>query len=280
MLASTFRHLEGIGAIGERRLWDSGCLSWDALEADMRAARDGARRSKALRGIEASREALDRGDAAFFLRGLRGAAAARVYPDFRSRIGYVDIETTGLSAWAEITTIALYGAGALRLYVRGRNLEAFVDDVRRFDVLATYNGARFDLPFLRRAFGDVLPAGHIDLCPLLRGLGYRGGLKRCERLLGIQRQVPGDLDGYWAVEAWYRHVHGDPDALTLLLRYNAQDVLSLEQLLNIAWSRSMDGHPKPCEQPLAVQPDLSRIDADTLFFDNQLPPTYCRRPSA
>jgi len=121
----------------------------------------------------------------------------------------------------------------------------------------------------------VLPAGHIDLCPLLRGWGYRGGLKRCEQLLGVRRQVSEDLDGCWAVEAWYRHRAGDTAALPLLLKYNAQDTLSLEHLLTWAYNRSMEGHPKAHLLTVPVQPDLALVAADTLFFDNRTSTAYC-----
>lgn len=274
MLTNTFCHLNGIARAGEQYLWRSGILCWDDLERGAGEVFGERKRDKVLRSLEASRTALERGNAGFFLRDLRGAEASRLLPHFRAKIGYVDIETTGLSAWSQITTIALYGNGVARLYARDRNLGDFVGDVSRFDVLVTYNGARFDLPFLRAAFGDVLPAGHIDLCPLLRGLGYRGGLKRCEQLLGVRRQMSEDMDGWWAVDAWYRHRAGDPDALSLLLRYNAQDTLSLERLLTWAYNRSMEGHPKSHPLSVPVQPDLALVVADTLFFDNRISTTY------
>lgn len=275
MLTHTFCHLNGITRAGEQKLWRDGIVCWDDLERGAGEVFGKRRRDTVRRSLEASRTALERGDAGFFLRDLRGAEASRLLPDFQAKIGYVDIETTGLSAWAQITTIALYGNGVARLYVRDRNLDDFVRDVRQFDVLVTYNGARFDLPFLRAAFGDVLPAGHIDLCPLLRGCGYRGGLKRCEQLLDVRRQVSEDLDGYWAVEAWYRHRAGDTGALPLLLKYNAQDTLSLEHLLTWAYNRSMEGHPKAPPFTVPVQPDLALVAADTLFFDNRISTTYC-----
>jgi uncharacterized protein len=275
MLNRTFCHLHGIAQAGERRLWETGLLCWDDLDGEAGARLGARRRESVRRSLEHSRAALAAGDARFFLDGLRGPAAARLLPDFRDRIGYVDIETTGLSAWSDITTIALYGDGVLRLYVRGHNLEDFASDVRRFDVLVTYNGTRFDLPFLRRAFGDVLPAGHIDLCPVLRSLGYTGGLKRCERQLGVKRQVPVDLDGCWAVAAWYRHRTGNRDALVELLRYNAQDALSLEQLLVYVYNKSMDGHPRSTPMIDCPQPNISSIDNTLLFFDNPISATYC-----
>ena len=275
MLTNTFCHLHGITRAGEQKLWRAGILCWADLERGAGEVFGKRKQDKLLRLLEASKTALERGDAGYFLRDLRGAEASRLLPHFQSKIGYVDIETTGLAAWSQITTIALYGDGVARLYVRGRNLDDFARDVRRFGVLVTYNGARFDLPFLRAAFGDILPPAHIDLCPLLRSLGYRGGLKRCEQMLGVRRQVPEDLDGWWAVQTWHRHRAGDTEALPLLLRYNAQDTLSLEHLLTWAYNRSMEGHPHVNPLSVQVQPNLALIKADTLFFDNRIATTYC-----
>src|SRR3972149_2982460 len=76
--------------------------------------------------------------------------------------------------------------GRERSYVKGVNLEDLPRALERPKVLVTFNGARFDLPFLRRAFPRMrLDQIHVDLLHPLRRLGYRGGLKAIARQGGI-----------------------------------------------------------------------------------------------
>jgi uncharacterized protein YprB with RNaseH-like and TPR domain len=77
---------------------------------------------------------------------------------------------------------------------------------------------------------------HLDLRFILARLGYRGGLKRIESLFGITRapEVAG-FDGFDAVLLWERFQRGDLTALELLLKYNQEDVLNLEVLMEQAF---------------------------------------------
>ncbi len=61
----------------------------------------------------------------------------------------------------------------------------FAADLGKYKVLITYNGSCFDLPFIRNYFGIAVDHVHIDLRYLLSSLGYRGGLKGCEKSLGL-----------------------------------------------------------------------------------------------
>jgi len=107
-------------------------------------------------------------------------------------------------------------------------------------LVVTKGGTRFDLPVLWTNFPDwQLPPLHIDLCPLLRKLGYKGGLKGVERQLGISRSPERDgLNGWDAVRS-NRTIVGlkHERALKLLLRYNREDVEHLRPLLSFAYER-------------------------------------------
>ncbi len=98
--------------------------------------------------------------------------------------------------------------------------------------LYTYNGARFDLVFLRSKIGLELEPSivHEDLMYTCWRQGLYGGLKSVERCLGIERTIK-DVSGLQAVALWWRYVRQhDEDALKRLLRYNAEDVLNLKVL--------------------------------------------------
>ena len=60
-----------------------------------------------------------------------------------------------------------------------------------------------------------------------------GGLKKVEKQLGIERQLP-DIGGYDAVRLWWRYVNdSDATALATLIRYNREDVVNLKILKEI-----------------------------------------------
>ena len=201
MLRHTFCHLPGIAAATEQRLWSAGLTTWDHALVGEGARKTPGRRLPADDLRESVRRH-DLGDAAWFDARLPTAQAWRLFGDFREKCAYLDIETTGMEANDVVTTIALYDGRTVRTYVRGRNLDAFVADVRAYRLLVTYNGKSFDLPFLRRCLGCTLDHAHIDLRYALAGLGVRGGLKSCERQLGVTRPGLEGVDGFMAVLLW------------------------------------------------------------------------------
>jgi uncharacterized protein YprB with RNaseH-like and TPR domain len=106
-------------------------------------------------------------------------------------------------------------------------------------LLITFNGCRFDLPFIAGFFPNLrFRQAHIDLLHVARRLGYRGGLKRIEPLFGIFRDSEiREMSGYAAVVLWHEHLRGSPDALPTLLKYNEADVVNLKTIMETAWER-------------------------------------------
>ena len=99
--------------------------------------------------------------------------------------------------------------------------------------LYTYNGSRFDLPFIHSRLGINLAKvfTHIDLMYQCWRKNLYGGLKSVERQLGIERRLVG-IDGYEAVKLWWRYVDSfDLDALNTLLEYNREDVMHRKIIL-------------------------------------------------
>ena len=193
MLTNTFMHIQGIGIKTEQTLWNTGMTDWDLISSTSGLWVSTRLKWRLTTGIEESIKHLGENDPAYFSKRLPGNQCWRLFQEFRSSMAYVDIETTGLDRdYNEITTIALYDGHSIRTYVQGDNLSQFVDDIREYRTIVTCNGRCFDAPFIERYFNMKLPHAHIDLRFILFSLGFRGGLKGCEKQLGMDR---GDLDG-------------------------------------------------------------------------------------
>jgi len=236
MLRQTFCHIPGIGLATERRLWSAGIRSWDDVDSAGPPVLSPRRRDTLRAATEESETRLRAGDARYFARHLPPGERWRLFGHFRDRVAFVDIETTGLSRDGDdITTIALFDGQQVRTYVRGQTIDDFVSDIEQYAVIVTFNGACFDLPFIRRKWRIALDHPHIDLRFLLRRVGMRGGLKSCERQCGIERGDLDGVDGYAAVLLWREYeCTGDEAVLETLLAYNAMDTVTLEQLMVMA----------------------------------------------
>jgi uncharacterized protein YprB with RNaseH-like and TPR domain len=151
---------------------------------------------------------------------------------------YLDIETTGLSAfYCDITVVGIYlcNTNSTRfIQMVGREITAdgILEALEGVDIIYTYNGRRFDLPFIRAALGIDLQEifDHRDLMYDCWRCRLRGGFKAVERQLGIERKLK-EVDGREAVRLWWRYVDSfDLEALDRLLEYNREDVVNLKAL--------------------------------------------------
>jgi uncharacterized protein YprB with RNaseH-like and TPR domain len=151
---------------------------------------------------------------------------------------YLDIETTGLSFDMNfITVIGIYMCND----TNDRFVQLFGKQVTRDNLLNalgdvpkiyTYNGKRFDLPFIDKHLCIDLETkyAHHDLLFDCWKHNLRGGFKAVERQLEIPRKLP-NIDGAKAVMLWWRYInHQDLYALDLLLEYNKEDVVNLKKL--------------------------------------------------
>ncbi len=222
MLQQTFIHIPGIGKETERELWKHGIRSWDdADKFEKRFGAVGARLNQKLDDyIPRSREAVRSKDAAFFERLSTMGEAWRVFPEFADECVYLDIETTGLSSVFDmVTMVGLYDGRKYKVFVEGDNLQELPAQLQNYSVAVTFNGAGFDLRFLKLAFPNLkLPPIHIDLRWVTRKLGMKGGLKSVEEKLGLKR----------AEEAQ-------------LIQYNTEDVVHLKAIMEIAYDRLSKG---------------------------------------
>lgn len=267
MLEQTFCHIPGIGVKTELELWAVGIYGWDAVAGHPALP---PRRAAALtQHASESLARLAQRDAAFFCERLPANQHWRLFPHFRDNAAYLDIETTGLNApYDHITTIALYDGQTIRHYVHGDNLPDFITDVRAYELLVTFNGKCFDIPFIESYFGTRLPTPHIDLRYVLSSLGYRGGLKQIERVLGFDRGELAEVDGFFAVILWHDYItRKNHAALETLLAYNIVDTVNLEALmvhaynLKVAQTPFADALrlPPPVAPPIPFAPDQPTV---------------------
>lgn len=281
MLTSSFCHIPGVGKTTELKLWEEGIRSWDMFLEMGDIAAAGRKGPRITEHLYQSQEALAEKDIPFFAATLPVAEHWRLFSEFRDRAAYLDIETSGGSIdtlYGGITTIALYDGRDLRCYVQGENLRDFKHDIQEYDLLVTFNGKGFDIPCIESYFMIQLPQPHIDLRFVLKSAGLRGGLKSCERQLGIDRGDLDGVDGYFAVLLWREYCrYGDRKVLDTLLAYNIEDTVNLEHLMYTAYnlkleetpfaeSHMLDVPPRIVESPFrADRETIDRLAAEYLF---------------
>ncbi|USZ70005.1 ribonuclease H-like domain-containing protein (plasmid) [Halorussus salilacus] len=236
-LENSFIPARGVGEKTERRLWQRGVTHWDDFEDDLL----GPTTAENVREfIGEARDRLDAGDADFFGDALPSGSLWRAYPNFAEDACFFDIETTGLdSSRHEVTTVSLHRGGDTRTYVQGEDLtcEALREEFAASSMLVSFNGKRFDQPFLEDCYPLDVTTPHLDLMYLCKRVGLSGGLKSVERDLGIDR-ADDDVDGREAVRLWQRYDrHEDDAALERLVRYNREDAENLKDLLETVRGR-------------------------------------------
>ena len=269
MLQNTFCHISGIGVKTEANIWEKGICNWTDfinLAAQMKPI---PRYQLALDSLEKSFLHLENENAKYFEALLPSHLHWRLFPEFRKYTAYVDIETTGLDTeYNDITTISLYDGNTIKYYINGQNLERFQDDILNYNIIVSYNGKCFDIPFLEGYFRTRFDHVQIDLRYVLSSLGYKGGLKKCEVQLGIDRGDLSGVDGYFAVLLWADYIRNKNEkALETLLAYNIEDVVNLETLMVMAYNMNIKNTPfyHELEIELPPLPDIPfQTDLDTL----------------
>jgi len=251
MLTSTFVLLKGIGPATERRLWQDGIADWSAfLSRPVISYISSMKKCWYDDTLATAQSRLADGGADFFRTCLKSRDHWRLFDTFRHRTLYLDIETTGQSAReGQVTVVGLYQNGRHESLVRGENLteERLHGALEQSDLLVTFFGSVFDIPYLQTAFPGVnFTKPHFDLCFAARRLGLQGGLKWIEREFHIHRDpsIEG-LDGWDAVRLWHRWLGGDETALDLLLRYNQADASNLEPLAELLFEQMVVRYGPP-----------------------------------
>ncbi len=255
MLRHTFLHVPGVGYATEQKLWAHGFLSWaDYLERREHCPVALTARGRLADQLKESVKALAARHARYFETRLPPGETWRLYPEFRDKVAFVDIETTGLYHGTDaITLIGLFDGRATKVFIRGLNLQEFAEEIKKYHLIVTFNGKRFDIPFIRWTLGELPDyQAHLDLLYPLRKLGYRGGLKSIEVQLGIERDgALKEVDGFLAVLLWREYERGSKAALDTLVRYNLEDVVNLQYLADIVYNEALARLPIGLE-PLPI----------------------------
>lgn len=230
MIRECFNHVYGIGPVTESKLRFHGFMTWrDCIENEKDIPFNGARRRRFIDSLKRSQEVYDEADVRELVRLLPIKEHWRILAEYFERAAFFDIETTGLSWYnSHISVIGALFETDVFTYLYKRNLDDFLLFMEDVDLLVTFNGNCFDIPFVERAFNiPGVDTAHIDLRWIAYYRGFRGGLKGIEKSLGVKRpEEIGDVDGYEAVDLYYQWQSGNSSAGDRLVQYCCCDVVS------------------------------------------------------
>ena len=239
MLKRSFIHIPGINEEIEKQIWQSNVHSWtNFLENHASVSLSSTKKEQITSYIHQSLQAYDNQEHSFFFDNMPPKQQWRLYGHFKCC--FLDIETTGLSKYNDdLTVIGLYNGRESKIFINGKNLDQFAEEIKKYDLIVTFNGKCFDVPFLKAKFPRLdLDKPHLDLRYLMKDIGYVGGLKRIEREVGICRDDDlQDISGFDAVRLWYKYKKGDEEALKLLVKYNIADIENLKTLMEFAYDK-------------------------------------------
>jgi uncharacterized protein YprB with RNaseH-like and TPR domain len=264
VIRSTFRIAPGLGRWQEARLWESGIATWDDFPAPPRTVLGPALDARVRAAMARARAALEAGDAEALAAMIPRNERWRLYAAFAADAAFLDVECDGEA----LTAIGVLDRDGPRVFLAGRDLDAFPGAAGGWKLLVTYNGLAFDVPELRRTFpGWRPPRAHVDLCHLWRRLGHAGGLKLLEAETGVGR--PPHLQGvrgHDAVRLWRAHERGDREALRLLVEYNLHDAVNLRTLMDLGYNRMIERLRLPAAKVAVSERGDYRYDMTKLLL--------------
>ena len=203
-------------------------------------------------------------DAGTFYREYREALGSPFFPEAKAiaalrplktaraeSVCYLDIETTGLSMSPLFLVGLMYTAdGRLmvdQLFARDYSEEETVlrflaEMMPRFEILVTFNGITFDVPFIKERMtihrlAFPAPPAHIDLLPLARlvvgGKTPNHKLQTLEMHFCKRRRV-GDIAGAEIPGAYHEFVRTqDAKDVANIIHHNRLDLVTMLQLVTV-----------------------------------------------
>lgn len=240
MIPQSFIFLDRVSQRSERNIWNY-ASDWESFRSASKIPGfSPTRKAFTDRRLAEAQDAFERKDAAYFATRFPDREAYRLYPHYKDRVVFLDIETT--YHYGDVTVIGLSDGESFKPLVRGFNLDKdiLMDALKDARLIITFNGSSFDLPVIERYFHASLPQiPHIDLRHVCSRIGLSGGLKAIERQLGITRpELAEGVTGADAVYLWQEfQLTKDPAVLDTLIAYNRADVENMRALAEFAIPR-------------------------------------------
>ncbi|MFC2133848.1 ribonuclease H-like domain-containing protein [Bacteroidota bacterium] len=231
MIRESFIFLDRISNKSEENIWSQNIKNWNEfLNAKNVFGISPARKIFYDQELRYASVALRENDSSYF---KDMPESWRLYNYFGNEAVYLDIETS--SMYGNITVIGLFDGYETKIMVKGFNLskDLLKEELKKYNLIITFNGGSFDLPIIQRYFRDVLPSiPHIDLRHVCAGIGLTGGLKEIEKKLGIKRpEVIDSIYGGDAALLWKKYLAtGNRRFIELLVQYNEEDIVNLRIL--------------------------------------------------
>lgn len=172
--------------------------------------------------------------------------------------GVIDIETTGLNPdrsrfiLGGLVVPDDQGKRAIQLMSESRDdeaalIQAYLSELNQLDILISYNGDHFDLPFLTRRIrhNRIAEAGlplyqSLDLYRILeKHSNFRKLLpnlkqKTVETFLGLWSDRADEISGAESVELYHKYLRtGDSGIRDTILLHNKDDILQLSRLMKV-----------------------------------------------
>lgn len=243
MIENTFLIIPGIGKKKEKAVWSSGIETWNEFISSRTVNGISEKyKNNGDRVLTEATEMLDGHDSVALGDLLPKSEQWRLFDKFRDDAIYLDIETDGLERDSLVTVVTVHSKKDTVTLVNGDNLDAetLSDAIDGASMLVTFNGSCFDVPVLYNSFPKInLDIPHFDLRFGCRKVGYTGGLKHIENLLGMHRSEEiRDVDGFEAVRLWKLWERKkDRDALERLTEYNRADTVNLENISSVIYEK-------------------------------------------
>jgi len=236
VITKSFIFLEKVGKRLEKGIWNQGITDWNSfLKSEKIRGISELRKSYYNRQLMQAQRELYTFNSNFFLSVLPKSETWRLYDFFREECIFLDIETSGIGMYDDITVIGLFDGLETKTMIKGINLDYNLlrDELKKYKLIVTFNGAAFDIPFIKKRYPDLLPdIPNFDLRVACQRVGLTGGLKEIEKKLGVQRNpIIDKMYGGDAILLWKMfRASGDDYYLNLLVEYNEEDVFNLRKI--------------------------------------------------
>ncbi len=204
--------------------------------------------------------------------------------------GVLDIETTGLSPEHSafiLGGLICYNEKTFEQYFvdslseEKQVLERFMERIKHLDVILTYNGQSFDMPFIiRRAkkLGITIDFNlpyNLDLYLVLNAHSHLRKIlpnlkqKTIENFMGLWTDRTDEISGKESIDLYYSYLRNhDKKIRDIILLHNRDDVYQLSKLLPVI--EKADFHKAMHYMGFIIKPSSSFIPSDNLLYINKI----------